>query len=40
LKLACGTHGFIKKTDKVSPKEIEKAEQIRIKYFEQKKRSK
>jgi restriction system protein len=34
----CGTHGFVKKTDKVSPKEIEKAEQIRANYFEKKRR--
>lgn len=33
LALVCGTHGFVKKTDKVSPQEIEKAEQIRIEYL-------
>ena len=31
------THGIIKKTDKVPPKEIEKAEKIRTSYFEEKK---
>jgi len=36
VTLVCGTHGFVKKTDKVSPKEIEKAEQIRLDYFKQK----
>jgi len=30
------THGFIKKTDKVPTKEIERAENIRKKYFEYK----
>ncbi|HEY5463964.1 MAG TPA: type II toxin-antitoxin system RelE/ParE family toxin [Hanamia sp.] len=30
------THGFIKKTDKVPAKEIERAENIRKKYFENK----
>lgn len=34
MTLVCGTHGFVKKTDKVSPKEIEKAEQIRVEYFD------
>lgn len=38
MTLVCGTHRFIKKTDKVSPQEIEKAEQIRVEYFEQKKK--
>lgn len=38
--LVCGTHGFVKKTDKISPKEIEKAEKIRVEYFEQKRRRK
>jgi len=28
------THGIIKKTGKIPEKEIEKAEQIRLKYFE------
>lgn len=32
------THGIIKKTGKIPEKEIEKAEQIRLKYFEHKKR--
>jgi len=36
MTLVCGTHGFLKKTDKVSSKEIEKAEQIRAEYFERK----
>jgi phage-related protein len=31
--LVLTTHGIIKKTDKTPEKEIEKAEQIRIKYF-------
>ena len=30
------THGFIKKVDKVPAKEIERAENIRKKYFEDK----
>ncbi len=34
------THGIIKKTDKVSKSEIEKAERIRIKYFKNKKEKK
>ena len=34
--LVIATHGFIKKTDKVPKKEIEKAIEIRIKYFENK----
>ena len=38
MTLVCGTHEFVKKTDKVSPKEIEKAEKIRIDYFNQKKK--
>lgn len=37
MTLVCGTHGFVKKTDKVSPKEIDKAEKIRIDYFNRKK---
>ena len=37
MTLVCGTHGFVKKTDKVNLKEIEKAEQIRVEYFEFKK---
>ena len=40
MTLVCGTHGFVKKTDKVSPKEIERAEQIRLEYFEQRTREK
>jgi hypothetical protein len=28
------THGIIKKTGKIPEKEIEKAEQVRLKYFE------
>lgn len=40
VTLVCGTHGFVKKADKVSPNEIEKAEKIRVDYFEQKKRRK
>ena len=35
--LVLTTHGIIKKTGKTPEKEIEKAEQIRIKYFELKK---
>ncbi len=31
------THGIIKKTDKIAKSEIEKAERIRIQYFERKK---
>lgn len=38
--LVLTTHGIIKKTDKTPKKEIEKAEQIRLKYFETKKRKK
>ena len=40
MTLVCGTHGFVKKNDKVGSKEIEKAEQIRVEYFEQKKKGK
>ena len=36
--LVLTTHGIIKKTGKTPEKEIEKAEQIRLKYFEQKNR--
>jgi phage-related protein len=32
--LVLTTHGIIKKTDKTPEKEIEKAEKIRLKYFE------
>jgi len=35
--LVLATHGVIKKTGKTPDKEIEKAEQIRLKYFELKK---
>ncbi|MDR2205339.1 MAG: type II toxin-antitoxin system RelE/ParE family toxin [Flavobacteriaceae bacterium] len=35
--LVLATHGFVKKTDKIPQKEINKAEQIRKKYFENKK---
>jgi phage-related protein len=34
------THGFVKKTGKLPPSEIDKAERIRKQYFEQKKRRK
>ena len=34
--LVVTTHGFVKKTSKVSKKEIKKAEEIRKKYFEDK----
>jgi len=34
------THGFVKKVDKVSPTEINKAEQLRRLYFDQKKKRK
>ncbi|MFY0602048.1 MAG: type II toxin-antitoxin system RelE/ParE family toxin [Cyclobacteriaceae bacterium] len=40
MTLVCGTHGFVKKTDKVSAKKIEKAEQLRTEYFERKKKGK
>ena len=36
--LVLTTHGIIKKTAKTPEKEIEKANQIRLKYFEQKNR--
>jgi phage-related protein len=36
--LVLTTHGIIKKTDKTPEKEIEKAEKIRLKYFELKKK--
>ena len=38
--LVISTHGFIKKRSKVPDSEIEKAIQIRIKYFEEKKPTK
>ncbi len=34
------THGFIKKTGKLPKSEIERAEQLRLKYFENKKNGK
>ena len=34
--LVLATHGFLKKTDKVPAKEIERAENVRRKYFENK----
>ena len=40
MTLVCGTHGFIKKTDKVNQQEIEKAEQIRKAYIHQKNKGK
>lgn len=38
--LVLTTHGIIKKTDKTPEKEIEKAEQVRLKYFELKNENK
>lgn len=38
--IVISTHGFVKKVDKVSPTEINKAEQLRRLYFDQKKRRK
>ena len=38
--LVLATHGIIKKTDKTPEKEIEKAEQFRLKYFELKNKNK
>ena len=35
--LVVATHGFIKKVDKVPENEIERAKNIRVKYFESKK---
>ena len=35
--LVFATHGIIKKTDKIPEKEIEKAKQVRLNYFELKK---
>lgn len=40
MTLVCGTHGFVKKTDKVSSSELERAERIRVVYFEEKIRKK
>ena len=34
-KLVIVTHGFVKKTSKVSSKEIERAESIRLEYYKQ-----
>jgi hypothetical protein len=34
--LVIATHGFIKRVDKVPAKEIERAERLRKKYFEEK----
>jgi phage-related protein len=39
-KLVVATHGLIKKRSKVPESEIQKAKQIRIKYFEDKEKSK
>ena len=38
--LVIATHGFIKKTDKVPKKEIKKAIEMRIRYFEYKEKMK
>jgi phage-related protein len=38
--LVLTTHGIIKKTEKTPEKEIEKAEKIRLKYFELKNQGK
>lgn len=38
--LVLATHGIIKKTDKTPQKEIDKAERIRLKYFELKNKKK
>ena len=38
--LVLATHGIIKKTNKIPEKEIEKAERIRLKYFELKNKNK
>ena len=38
--LVVSTHGFVKKVDKVSSTEINKADQLRLLYFDQKKREK
>jgi len=35
--IVVATHGIVKKTDKTSKSEIEKADRIRIKYFDNKK---
>jgi len=38
--LVLATHGFIRKTDKVPNKEIDRAVAIRMKYFEDKENNK
>jgi phage-related protein len=38
--LVIATHGFIKKTQKIPPKEIAKAEAMRKEYFNDKKQDK
>ena len=38
--IVISTHGFIKKTRKVPKSEIERAERLRLKYFENKKKRK
>jgi phage-related protein len=38
--LVISTHGFVKKVDKVPPAEINRADQLRQLYFEQKKKGK
>jgi hypothetical protein len=38
--LVISTHGFVKKRSKVPDSEIQKAKQLRIKYFEDKEKSK
>lgn len=38
--LVISTHGIIKKTDKIPEKQIQKAKQIRFKYFEDRKKDK
>jgi len=40
MTLVCGTHGFVKKTDKVYSQEIDKAEKIRLTYLEENKERK
>ena len=35
LTLVIATHGYVKKTSKVAPKEIEKAEKLMMQYWEQ-----
>jgi hypothetical protein len=38
--LVISSHGFVKKVDKVASSDIDKAERIRLIYFEQKKKGK